>query len=141
MRLAWGRVGNDASSVLCNGTYLQDTPFGGNPIMLLPTTYDPELKPEFTTEVELGAELRFFQNRIGIDFTWYNRSTTDQIAPLSLPSSTGSRTYYTNFGELNNKGVEIGVNFVPVNLRNSFKWDITGTFTKNISKVFRWLMA
>jgi hypothetical protein len=83
----------------------------------------------------LGAELRFFQNRIGIDFTWYNRSTTDQIAPLSLPSSTGSRTYYTNFGELNNKGVEIGVNFVPVNLRNSFKWDITGTFTKNISKV------
>jgi TonB-linked SusC/RagA family outer membrane protein len=136
VRLAWGRVGNDASPYYVNGTYLQDTPFGGNPIMLLPTTsYDPELKPEFTTEVELGAELRFFQNRIGIDFTWYNRSTTDQIAPLSLPSSTGSRTYYTNFGELNNKGVEIGVNFVPVNLRNSFKWDITGTFTKNISKV------
>jgi outer membrane receptor protein involved in Fe transport len=136
VRLAWGRVGNDAGAYYVNGTYLQDTPFDGNPIMLLPTTsYDPELKPEFTTEFEAGTELRFLQSRIGLDFTWYNRSTTNQIAPLSLPSSTGSRTYYTNFGELNNKGVELGVNLVPVNLKNSFKWSITGTFTKNISKV------
>lgn len=136
VRLAWGRVGNDAGPYYVNGTYLQDTPFGGNPIMLLPTTsYDPELKPEFTTEFEAGTELNFFQDRIGIDFTWYNRTTTDQIAPLSLPSSTGSRTYYTNFGELNNKGVEIGLTLVPIQLPNSFKWDIFTTFTKNRSKV------
>lgn len=136
VRLAWGRVGNDAGPYYVNGTYLQDTPFAGNPIMLLPTTsYDPELKPEFTTEVEAGAELNFFQDRIGIDFTWYNRSTTNQIAPLSLPASTGSRTYYTNFGELNNKGVEIGLTLVPIRLANSFKWDIFTTFTKNKSNV------
>jgi TonB-linked SusC/RagA family outer membrane protein len=136
VRLAWGRVGNDAEPYYVNGTYLQDTPFAGNPIMLLPTTsYDPELKPEFTTEFEMGAEMNFFQDRIGIDFTWYNRSTTNQIAPLSLPSSTGSRTYYTNFGELNNKGVEIGLTLVPIRLANSFKWDIFTTFTKNKSNV------
>ena len=136
VRLAWGRVGNDAGPYYVNGTYLQDTPFAGNPIMLLPTTsFDPELKPEFTTEVEAGAELNFFQDRIGIDFTWYNRSTTNQIAPLSLPSSTGSRTYYTNFGELNNKGVELGLTLVPIRLANSFKWDIFTTFTKNKSNV------
>ncbi len=136
VRMAWGKVGNDAGPYYVNGTYLQDTPFGGNPIMLLPTTsYDPELKPEFTTEFEVGTELQFFQGRVGIDLTWYNRSTTNQIAPLSLPSSTGSRTYYTNFGEMNNKGVELGVNLVPLNLSNSLKWDITATYTKNISKV------
>ena len=136
IRIAWGRVGNDAGPYYVNGTYLQDTPFAGNPIMLLPTTtYDPELKPEFTTEFEVGTELQFFQNRIGIDLTYYNRSTTNQIAPLSLPSSTGSRTYYTNFGELNNKGVELGVTLVPVQLANSFKWDIFTTYTKNISEV------
>ena len=135
IRLAWGRVGNDAGPYYVNGTYLQDTPFAGNPIMLLPTTtYDPELKPEFTTEFEVGTELQFFQNRIGIDLTWYNRSTTNQIAPLSLPSSTGSRTYYTNFGEMNNKGVELGVNLVPI-LTKDFKWDIFTSYTKNISKV------
>ncbi|MFV0467821.1 MAG: SusC/RagA family TonB-linked outer membrane protein, partial [Dysgonomonas sp.] len=136
VRLAFGRVGNDAGPYYVNGTYLQDTPFDGRPIMLLPTTsYDPDLKPEFTTEFEMGTELQFLQNRIGLDFTWYNRSTTNQIAPLSLPASTGSRTYYTNFGELNNKGVEIGLSVVPVNLKNSFKWDIFATYTKNVSNV------
>ena len=136
IRAGWGRVGNDAGPYYVNGSYLQDPPFAGQPIMLLPTTsYDPELKPEFTTEFEAGTELQFFNGRAGIDFTWYNRSTTNQIAPLSLPSSTGSRTYYTNFGELNNKGVEIGLTLVPVDLRNSFKWHIFGTFTKNVSNV------
>ena len=105
-------------------------------IMLLPTTsYDPNLKPEFTSEFELGTELQFFNSRVGIDFTWYDRRTTDQIAPLSLPASTGSRTYYTNFGELKNQGVELGVNLVPVKLKNSFRWDIYATYTKNVSEV------
>jgi TonB-linked SusC/RagA family outer membrane protein len=136
IRASWGRVGNDASPYYVNGTFLQDTPFDGRPIMLLPTTsYDPELKPEFTTEFEMGTELMFFRNRIGIDFTWYNRSTTNQIAALSLPSSTGARTYYTNFGELNNNGVELGLTLVPVDLKNSFRWHIYATYSKNTSKV------
>lgn len=136
VRAAWGKVGNDASPYYVNGTFLQDTPFDSRYLMLLPTaSYDANLKPEFTTEFEFGTELQFFQNRIGIDFTWYNRSTTNQIAPLSLPSSTGKRTYYTNFGELNNKGIELGVTLVPINIRNSFKWDIFTTFTKNKSNV------
>ncbi|HCS75832.1 MAG TPA: SusC/RagA family TonB-linked outer membrane protein, partial [Clostridiales bacterium] len=136
VRAGWGRVGNDAGPYYVNGVYLQDPPFAGQPIMLLPTTsYDPELKPEFTTEIEAGTELQFFNGRLGLDFTWYNRSTTNQIAPLSLPASTGSRRYYTNFGELNNKGVEIGLTVVPIDLKNSFRWHIFGTFTKNVSNV------
>jgi TonB-linked SusC/RagA family outer membrane protein len=136
IRASWGRVGNDASPYYVNGTFLQDVPFDGRPIMLLPTTsYDPKLKPEFTTEFEAGTELMFFRNRIGIDFTWYNRATTNQIAPLSLPSSTGARTYYTNFGELNNKGVELGLTLVPIDLKNSFRWHIYATYSKNISNV------
>ncbi|EGK00190.1 MULTISPECIES: SusC/RagA family TonB-linked outer membrane protein [Dysgonomonas] len=136
LRLGWGQVGNDASPYYKNGTYLQDTPFDGRPIMLLPTTtYDPNLKPEFTTEFEIGTELKFFRDRIGIDFSWYNRSITDMIAPISLPRSTGSSSYYTNFGEINNKGIEIGLSATPLNLQNSFRWDIFATFTQNKSKV------
>ncbi|MDR0414993.1 MAG: SusC/RagA family TonB-linked outer membrane protein [Prevotellaceae bacterium] len=136
VRASWGMVGNDASPYYVNGTFLQDTPFEGQAIMLLPTTtYDPNLKPEFTTEVELGAELQFFKNRIGVDFTWYDRRTIDQIAPVSLPRSTGAASYYTNFGEMSNKGVEIGLTLVPVELQNSFTWKIYGTFTKNVSEV------
>lgn len=136
LRASWGMVGNDASPYYVNGAFFQDTPFDGRAIMLLPTTaYDENLKPEFTAELELGAELQFLQNRIGIDATWYDRRTTDQIAPVSLPSSTGAQRYYTNFGEMSNKGVELGITLVPVALQSSLRWMLYGTFTKNVSEV------
>ncbi len=136
VRLSWGRVGNDASPYYKNGTYLQDTPFDSRAIMLLPTTtYDEKLKPEFTSEFEFGTELKFFKNRIGIDFAWYNRTITDQIASISLPKSTGYSSYVTNFGEINNKGIEVGLSITPIDLRNSLRWDIFATFTKNKSNV------
>ena len=136
IRAGWGKVGNDASPYYVNGTFGQDTPFDGRPLMYVPTTsYDPELKPEFKAEFELGAELMFFQNRIGIDFTWYSQKMTNQIAPVSLPRSTGSSSYYTNFGEMTNKGVELGLTLVPIQLKNSFKWNIVATYSKNVSEV------
>lgn len=136
LRLAWGKVGKDASPYNQNGTYLPDTPYDGRPIMLLPTAiYDPNLTPEFTSEFEIGTELKLFKNRVGIDFSWYNRTVTDMIAAVSLPRSTGSSSYTTNYGEINNKGIEIGLSLTPVELKNSFKWDIFATFTQNKSKI------
>jgi TonB-linked SusC/RagA family outer membrane protein len=136
VRAGWGMVGNDASPYFVNGSFIQDTPFDGQPIMLKPTTfYNPKLKPEFTTELELGAELQFFRNRVGVDVTLYDRRTTDQIAPVSWPSSTGARSYYTNFGEMSNKGIEAGLTLTPVELSSSFRWSIYATFTKNVSEV------
>lgn len=135
-RAGWGQVGNDAGVYYVNGFYNQETPFAGNPLMYVPTTsYDEELKPEFTSEFEIGTELQFFQNRLGVDFTWYSRLSSNQIAPVSLPSSTGASKYYTNFGELSNKGVELGLTLVPVSLKNSFKWNIGVTYSKNVSEV------
>ena len=136
IRASWGKVGNDASPYYVNGTFGQDTPFDGKSLMYVPTTsYDPELKPEFKAELELGTELMFFQNRIGIDFTWYSQTMTNQIAPINLPRSTGSSSYVTNFGEMTNKGVELGLTLVPIDLKNSFRWHIFSTFSKNVSNV------
>lgn len=136
LRLGWGQVGNDASPYYKNGTYLKASPFDDRPLMLYPTAiYDEKLKPEFTTEFEVGTELKFFNNRVGIDFAWYTRTIKDMIAPISYPRSTGLIEYYTNFGKINNKGVEIGLSATPIELRNSLKWDIFATFTHNKSKV------
>jgi TonB-linked SusC/RagA family outer membrane protein len=136
IRLGWGKVGKDAGPYYVNGYYNQDIPFAGRPLMYVPTTsFDPELKPEFTTEFETGTELQFFNSRIGIDFTWYNRISSNQIAPVSLPASTGSSSYYTNFGELKNSGIELGLTLVPVSLKNSFKWSINAIYSKNVSEV------
>jgi TonB-linked SusC/RagA family outer membrane protein len=136
VRAGWGMVGNDASPYFVNGSFLQDTPFDGQAIMLKPVTfYNPQLKPEFTTELEVGAEVQFLRNRVGLDVTWYDRRTTDQIAPVSWPSSTGARRYYTNFGEMSNKGVELGLRLTPVELRGSLRWSLYATFTQNVSEV------
>ena len=138
VRVSWGKTGKDANPYYVNGSYRQNQPFNGRPLMYVPTSsYDPDLKPEFTTEFEAGTELQFFESRIGLDFTWYDRLSKDQIAPVSLPSSTGSSSYITNFGELRNRGLEIGLTLVPIRLKNSFKWNIDATYTKNVSKVLK----
>jgi len=136
VRAAWGKTGRDAGVYYVNGSFIDDTPFSGRPLMSTPTTtYDPELKPEFSTEFDAGTELMFFNNRIGIDFTWYSKLSTNQIAPVSLPASTGSSTYYTNFGEMTNKGVELSLTLVPIDLKDSFKWNILTVFTKNKNEI------
>ncbi|MDR2926938.1 MAG: SusC/RagA family TonB-linked outer membrane protein [Cytophagaceae bacterium] len=135
-RMGWGKVGKDASAYYVNGFFNQDTPFAGIPLMYVPMdSYDEELRPEFTSEFETGVELQFLQSRIGVDFTWYNRLSTDQIAPVNLPSSTGKERYFTNYGEMRNRGIELGLTLVPVSLQNSFKWNINAVYSKNVNEV------
>ena len=99
------------------------------------TTYDSNLKPEFTTEKEIGAELWFFKKRAGIDLTVYNRVSTNLIAPIAIPNATGFSQNYTNLGQISNKGVELGLTIIPLQLANGFKWETFTTYTKNVSTV------
>ena len=139
IRASWAKIGADADPYQIYNIYSVRSayfPFRGLPGMSTPTTStDPNLTPEFSTEIELGTQLDFFNNRLGIDFAWYDRRSTDQIAPVSVPASTGYQYMVTNFGELQNTGVELGLNIVPVRLPNSLEWSIFSTFTKNRSEV------
>ena len=135
VRLSWAKVGNDASAYYNNGTYSLGQPYDGQPILTLPNVkFNPNLKPEFTSEVEVGLELQLIKSRVNLDFTWYNRNSTNQIAPLSLPYSTGYGNYYTNFGKMNNTGFEVGLNLIPI-MNRDFKWDMMFTYTRNKSEV------
>ena len=93
-------------------------------------------KPERSKETELGTELQFINGRVGLDFTWYNKLSSDMIAPMFLcPSASGYYYQYLNFGEMRNKGIEIGFTLVPLQLSNGLKWEIYTSFTKNKSEV------
>ena len=94
------------------------------------TLGNSEIEPEFTTEYELGTELRFLSNRISLDFTYYFRSTTNQIVPIGLPRSSGFNNKVTNIGEVTNEGIEIGLNANVFQI-NDFSLDLFGTFTRN----------
>ena len=135
-RLSWAKVGNDASPYYKNGVYTTGSPYMGAPLMSMRTVkFDENLKPEFSSEIEAGLDLAFFSGRLTADISVYNRNSTNQIAPLSLPTSTGFSTLYTNFGKLNNKGIEIGLGATPIKNSDGFRWQIGLTFTQNMSKV------
>ncbi|WP_436491429.1 SusC/RagA family TonB-linked outer membrane protein [Chitinophaga sp. ARDCPP14] len=136
LRGSLAAVGNDADPYRIYNTYDFIPPFGSNPVIQFsPTLYNEDLKPERTTEVETGVELKFLDNRVGVDFTYYRRVTKDQIITLALPTATGFTGAYVNGGSVENKGIEIGLNLNPIRLKNGFRWDISANLARNRNKV------
>ena len=144
-RASWGKTGNDAdpylvASVLAKGDVGLNFgnitfPFGGvNSYEISNLIGNSKLSPELTTEYEFGTDMRFLNNRVGIDFSYYNKNTRDQIFTVPVPATTGYTSRVVNFGSIENKGVEIGLNATPVK-SNRFQWDMTYTFTRNRNKV------
>jgi len=147
IRAAYGKTGNDASPYYTSDSFVQgyanavygsgvaQFPMNGaNAFIKGSTAGNNELKPEMTTEFELGTNLQFFNGRIDIDASYYDRSTTDQIFTLPVDPSTGYSYMVINFGEVNNKGVEIAVNTTPIQTKN-FQWDLGFNWSKNKNKV------
>ncbi|MEO5683677.1 MAG: SusC/RagA family TonB-linked outer membrane protein [Chitinophagaceae bacterium] len=131
VRASWARVGNDANPNSIQDVFNVGVNFLGQPTAARSgTTYDPNLTPEFTNEIEVGTNLSFFKKRINLDLSIYKKISTDLIAPVSLPESAGYTQLYTNFGEISNKGIEIDLTIRPIQTK-SFYWDIHGAFTKN----------
>ena len=92
------------------------------------------LKPERTKTLEVGTELKFLNNRLGLDFTWYKLNSRDQILPVSVSPTTGFTSFIINAGEIENKGVELSLNANPVRSAN-FRWDVTLNFSANKNRV------
>ena len=147
LRLAYGKTGNDAgvyqiypryvqgSSRGYYGTGLTTFPFNGiNSFQSAASAGSSSLKPEMTTEFEAGVNLAFLDNRINVDFSYYTRTTSDQIFTLPVDPATGYTSMVTNFGEVRNNGVELLVNTTPVRTRD-FRWDLGFNFSKNNNKV------
>lgn len=90
---------------------------------------NPNLRPQNTKSIELGLQLQFFRNRLGLDITYFSDKTVDQIFRVPVASSTGYSTALQNAGELEGKGWEISLTGTPVQV-NRFSWDVAINFTK-----------
>ena len=100
-----------------------------------PRLGDPNLKPETLIEQEVGVELKFLNNRVGIDFTYYNNTSKNLIFPIDVAASTGYNDWLTNGGSIQNKGIELMAYARPVETKTGFTWDINANYTKNTNKV------
>ncbi|MGX5852312.1 SusC/RagA family TonB-linked outer membrane protein [Dyadobacter jiangsuensis] len=137
LRAALAQVGNDTDPYNVTMAYLLYQPFGTDSRVSVPNTLpNPDLKPETTSEYEFGTELKVLNNRLGLNLSYYNRRTRNQIIPLSRSAATGATYKYVNAGLLQNKGIELSLNASPVSTEN-FKWDITLNWAKNNNKIVR----
>lgn len=135
IRAGWAKVGRDAPPYSLSDVYTINPSFIGVPSATLPSTANsPDLKPEFTTELELGTQLSFAKRRVELDFTWYDKKSTNLIAIITTPPTSGYLAQVTNFGAIQNTGVEIDLTVRPVRGKD-FSWDIHGIFTHNENTV------
>lgn len=146
IRAGISQTGNDAGPYQVNSIYPQTTlsdgyrnlnfPLAGpiNGFSLGNRLGNEDLKSELTSEKEIGTDVRFFKNRLGVDFTYYDRSTTDLIFNVTLPASTGYLTQTRNLGKVTNKGIELMVTLVPVKTKD-FEWKLSWNFAKNNNKL------
>jgi TonB-linked SusC/RagA family outer membrane protein len=100
----------------------------------LNTLANPTIKPESLLSREFGLELKLFNNRINVDFTYYNNQNRDLLINVPVTGSSGYNFRYMNAATMENKGIEILAGVVPVST-GDFNWTVTVNYTKNNNKV------
>jgi len=135
VRGSFAQVGNDTDPFTFTQSFNPSTAFGNFQIYGETSRLtNLNLKPEISNAWEMGAEFKFFKNRIGLDVTYYNSTTSNQILniPLSITSGYDSRSI--NAGKIKNYGFEAMLNVQAIRNKN-FKWSTDFNFGANRSKV------
>lgn len=137
LKVSYAKVGKDGNPYGTTTGFISAAPVGN----VLPFTYtdrlgNPLLRPEFTSSVEGGFELRFLQNRLGLEVTGYMSNSKDLLLPVKISNTTGFDEAYINAGEIENKGIEITLTAMPFKTRD-FSWDFNVNFSSNKNEVVK----
>lgn len=142
LRVSYGSTGNQsgiadfASQGLWTGGYGYSDKVGSSegpgtaPLQIA----NPNLKWEKTTQFSAGLDLGLFRDRVNFDFGIYNKYTTDVLLQIATPGSTGFSSYLTNFGEISNKGFELGITTVNIQTKD-FTWKTDFNVSQNTNKI------
>lgn len=146
VRAGWAQTARDANPYLLKPTFVKTVfddgftsgisfPFNGNAgVSQNNTIANPNLKPEKTTEFELGLEMAFLKRRITLDFTYFNNVNSDGILPVDISPTAGATNYNVNSGKIKSSGIEVALGLTPIKAK-SFSWNILATFTRIRSEV------
>ncbi|WP_077921138.1 SusC/RagA family TonB-linked outer membrane protein [Spirosoma sp. 209] len=145
LRAAYAQVGSDNVDPYSNALYFAVdnnsfpnpsgalVPVGGINATVVP---NKNLRPLRIQEAEVGLELKLFQNKIGFDFTYYHKTTDDQILAAQVSDASSYTSKLINVGRSMNQGLEMLLSFSPVSTR-AFRWDVSANVSYNTSKVLR----
>ncbi|GAA4826986.1 SusC/RagA family TonB-linked outer membrane protein [Algivirga pacifica] len=136
-RFSWAQVGNDTSPYQMDyyysiGPTIHGQSYGDKPW----TRPNLDLKPEITTSLELGLDIRLFENRLGMDATLYKTGTVNQIISMPVTRTTGYSSIMTNAGLIENKGLEVQLT-ADILKKKHLEWTMGLNVARNISEVVR----
>ncbi len=137
LRTSYAQVGKDTDPYQTSTTYAATEGFPLNDQVGFTRNQikgSADLKPERTTNIEFGAEMKFLNSRLGFEVTWYKANSKDQIFRVPVSNTTGYTRFVTNIGEIENKGIELMINATPVKTTD-FSWDVSLNFTRNRNTV------
>lgn len=135
LRASLAQVGNDTDPFAFTQTYNRSEPFGAYQIYGETNSLaNLNLKPEISSAYEFGADVRLLNSRLGIDITYYQSRTKNQILNIPLSGTSGYDTRKINAGLIKNNGIEVMLTGSPVKKRN-FAWDAFVNFSANRSEV------
>ncbi len=131
LRLNYAEVGNGAPFDRLFDTFVINNDIGTS----VPSVRNnPELKPETTKSYEAGLEMRFANNRLGFDVAYYKSNSIDQIVQVPITAASGYTGKLLNAGEIENKGIEVSLNAMPVK-NDNFTWGLNINWSQNKSEV------
>jgi TonB-linked SusC/RagA family outer membrane protein len=136
LRMSWGQAGN-LTGIGSYDRFWQFSPvaYAGKPTIIPSSTLaNPNVAPERMTEIEYGADLTVWKNKINIGATLYKQSIEDLVVNRVLAASEGGLSIVNNVGEMENKGIELSLNTTPVRT-NNLTWDVTFLYNRNRNKI------
>lgn len=139
LRASYAIAGSDLSPYQTTFTYGAGANYpattGAINTLLVPDKLkNPNIKPSFANSFEIGMDLKFFKNRLGAEFTYYNQENKDQIIDLSVSGASGFDQTVVNAGLIRNKGIELALTGRPIQSK-LFTWDATLNFARNKNSI------
>jgi len=135
IRGSYAKAGSDLDPYQTTESFGVGTVYGGTNTSFVPDNLNnPTIEPSFAHSYEAGMELRFFKNRFGFDFTYYEQKNKNQIISLDVSGASGYSSSTINAGLIENKGIELTINAKPIQT-DFFSWDATFNINRNRSMV------
>lgn len=138
LRASWAQVGGGAPDPYVINLAYKSIPSAGQPLQNVASNdiTNSHLRPYTSTTTEAGIELQMLNNRLGFDLTLYNRKTTNDIVNTAISPTSGYNNVILNVGEVDNKGIEVMLNGVPVKT-SKFSWNVNYNIAYNDNKVVK----
>ncbi|MEM1319703.1 MAG: SusC/RagA family TonB-linked outer membrane protein [Bacteroidota bacterium] len=135
LRASWAQVGNDTDPYQTTTAFVAQTPYASQPTFTAGELIaNANLSPEKTRSIEVGADIRLFDDRLRFDITYYNALTENQIISLPVAISSGYTQQVVNGGGIRSQGVEIIAGLTPIR-KGAFRWDALLNFSRNVATV------